>query len=94
MRYIRKEHADWFCIGVAGRNPHVRYSGGRLICATLGYPTPHPDSASPQSDVQYLAQKVAAGADFIITQLFYDVEGFLEWVGNVRAAGESCRMSG
>jgi 5,10-methylenetetrahydrofolate reductase len=58
------------------------------VWVNSGYPTPHPDSESPQSDIQFLAQKVNAGADFIITQLFYDVEGFLNWVGDVRAAGE------
>lgn len=52
-----------------------------------GYPTPHPDSTSADSDIQFLAQKVDAGADFIITQLFYDVEGFEAWVRRVRAAG-------
>jgi len=30
---------------------------------------------------------VDAGADFIITQLFYDVDNFIEWVGKCRQAG-------
>jgi methylenetetrahydrofolate reductase (NADPH) len=49
------------------------------------------DSATPESDISFLAQKVNAGAHFIITQLFYDVEGFVNWVKRVRAAGESLR---
>ena len=53
-----------------------------------GYPTPHVDSDSPETDIHFLAQKVHAGAHFIITQLFYDVDGFLDWVKRVRAAGE------
>lgn len=52
-----------------------------------GYPTPHLDSLTPESDIHFLAQKINAGADFIITQLFYDVDGFVEWVGRVRGAG-------
>lgn len=52
-----------------------------------GYPTPHVDSATPESDIHFLAQKVNAGAHFIITQLFYDVAGFVAWVQQVRAAG-------
>lgn len=31
-----------------------------------------------------------AGADFIITQLFYDNEIFYEWVAECRSAGISC----
>jgi len=54
----------------------------------IGYPTPHVDSDSPETDIHFLAQKVHAGAHFIITQLFYDVDGFLDWVKRVRAAGE------
>ena len=58
-----------------------------------GYPTPHVDSDTPESDINFLAQKVHAGAHFIITQLFYDVDGFVEWVKRVRAAG-SCFWTG
>lgn len=36
----------------------------------------------------FLKKKVDAGADFVITQLFYDVEGFVKWVRDVREAGE------
>ncbi|WRT70575.1 methylenetetrahydrofolate reductase [Kwoniella shivajii] len=69
VRYIRQNHDDFFCIGVAG------------------YPTPHPDSESDESDLQYLKVKCDAGADFIVTQLFYDVEGFLDWVKTCRERG-------
>jgi methylenetetrahydrofolate reductase (NADPH) len=35
-----------------------------------------------------LKAKVDAGADYIITQLFYDVDAFLSWVKRVRAKGD------
>ena len=38
-------------------------------------------------ELDFLKQKVDAGADFIVTQLFYDVEGFTSWIGKVRAKG-------
>lgn len=60
---------------------------GWFCVGVAGYPTPHADSTSPESDIRFLAQKVHAGAHFIITQLFYDVEGFFQWVKRVRAAG-------
>jgi len=56
--------------------------------APVGYPDGHPDhDVSEEAELDNLKAKVDAGADFIITQLFYDVEGFLEWVKRVRAKG-------
>lgn len=69
VRHVRKEHGDFFCIGVAG------------------YPTPHPDSDSVESDIKWLKAKCDAGADYVITQLFYDVPAFVAWVNKCRAAG-------
>ena len=37
--------------------------------------------------MRYLKDKVDAGADFIVTQLFYDVDIFLDWVTRCREAG-------
>jgi methylenetetrahydrofolate reductase (NADPH) len=34
-----------------------------------------------------LKEKVDAGATFIVTQMFYDTDLFLDWVGKVRAKG-------
>jgi methylenetetrahydrofolate reductase (NADPH) len=35
----------------------------------------------------HLKEKVDAGADYIITNLFYDVDQYLQWVKDCRAAG-------
>ncbi|KAI0929219.1 hypothetical protein AcW1_006218 [Taiwanofungus camphoratus] len=52
------------------------------------YPDGHPDrDADANGELEYLKAKVDAGADFIITQLFYDVDGFLQWVKKVREKG-------
>jgi methylenetetrahydrofolate reductase (NADPH) len=37
--------------------------------------------------MEYLKEKIDAGANFIFTQMFYDVEVFIDWVKAVRAAG-------
>lgn len=37
--------------------------------------------------MEHLRAKVDAGAEFIVTQLFYDVDHFLVWLKKVRAKG-------
>jgi hypothetical protein len=37
--------------------------------------------------MKYLKEKIDAGVNFIFTQMFYDVEVFIDWVKSVRAAG-------
>lgn len=41
------------------------------------------------TELKHLKEKVDAGADFIITQLFYDVDSFLVWLQKVRDYGRS-----
>ncbi|KAG8973560.1 hypothetical protein FRC05_008628 [Tulasnella sp. 425] len=52
-----------------------------------GYPDGHTDGLPLDEQIQHLKAKVDAGADYIITQLFYDVDGFKDWVKRVRNAG-------
>jgi len=77
VKLIRKLHGDYFGIGVAG------------------HPEGHPSSAkcndgSTSLEMQHLKDKIDAGADFIITQFFYDVDVFLEYVKRCRRIGITC----
>lgn len=63
VRYIRRNHGDYFCIGVAA------------------YPEGHADESHPlgqsmEHDLPSLVEKVQAGADFIMTQLFFDIKAY------------------
>ncbi|CAG8460272.1 3024_t:CDS:2 [Paraglomus occultum] len=59
------------------------------ICVA-GYCEGHTDNPDKEDDLRRLKEKVDAGADFIITQLFFDVDLFLEWVKKCRAIGINC----
>lgn len=55
-----------------------------------GYPQGHPDSTSYEDDLGYLKEKIDCGADFIITQLFFQAETFIKFESDCRAIGITC----
>ncbi len=57
---------------------------GRFDVAVAGYPEGHPEAPDKYADWQRLADKVEAGADVIITQLFYNLYEFYEFEDYVR----------
>ncbi|KAI0263359.1 methylenetetrahydrofolate reduct [Gloeopeniophorella convolvens] len=53
-----------------------------------GYPDGHADFAGTEDEeIAFLKAKVDRGADYIVTQLFYDVDNFLRWLKKIRASG-------
>ncbi len=51
------------------------------------YPEGHIEAVDLDSDLEYVKRKVDQGADFLITQLFYDNNCFFEYMDQVRKAG-------
>lgn len=52
-----------------------------------GYPETHPEAVSADADIARLRDKVAAGGDFVTTQLFFDNSAFFRFVDRCRAVG-------
>jgi methylenetetrahydrofolate reductase (NADPH) len=51
------------------------------------FPETHIHAESAESDLRYLAEKVRAGVDFLITQMFFDNNFYFDFVRRARAAG-------
>jgi methylenetetrahydrofolate reductase (NADPH) len=65
---------------------HIR-SNFQFGIAAACYPEGHTESLDPQSDLEYTKLKIDKGADFLITQLFYDNEDYFRFVDRAQAAG-------
>ncbi len=77
-------------------NPDLRY-GCELVAylkknwdfcvGVAAYPEKHPESGDLEEDTKYLKMKADAGADFIITQLFFVNGHFRRFMDRIRGAG-------
>lgn len=61
--------------------------GDHFDIGVAGYPEGCEDNQDQETLLDHLKEKVDAGGTFIVTQMFYDVDIFLDWVARVRAKG-------
>jgi methylenetetrahydrofolate reductase (NADPH) len=66
---------------------YIRARYDDVCIAVAGYPEGHPQCLNRTRDLEHLKQKVEAGANVIVTQLFFDNEDFYRWQDEARALG-------
>lgn len=71
-----------FIDGTPIKTPGTRFSYG-----VAAYPEKHEEAPNPEFDLQILKQKQDLGADYAVTQIFYDNNKYFQFVERARQAG-------
>jgi len=80
-RFVRPEGG----FGFANELVEFIKAHGAFSIGVAGYPEGHPEAPSVEDDLKNLKRKVDAGADFIVTQLFFHNDDFYRFRDRVMA---------
>lgn len=83
---------DWEHMDFRHAADLVRYARAHfpdMGLGVAGYPAPHPESPTFSSDWRYTVAKIREGADFVVTQLFFDVREYFHFVDRLNDMGVS-----
>lgn len=65
----------------------IRANFPEMCLACAGYPEKHPEAPSMEVDIENLKRKIDSGADFIVTQMFFNNDHFFAFRDKCRKAG-------
>ncbi len=69
----------------------IRKNYGNTFCIGVGgYPEGHPEATSKDDCVAFLRRKIDAGADFVVTQLFFDLNEYQKFLERCSKEGIRC----
>lgn len=88
------EHAIDLCHQVNSFNDGLMLSGmqteplhNRFTYGVAGYPEKHEEALNIDIDIEYLKAKIDAGAQYVVTQMFFDNRHYFDFVNLCRKAG-------
>ena len=82
IEQVNRFNDGFFNDGTPIKNPSGKFGFG-VAC----YPEKHEEAPNIEMDMEYLNQKQDPGADYAVTQLFYDNQKYFDFVERARAMG-------
>ncbi|MBR1388055.1 MAG: methylenetetrahydrofolate reductase [Prevotella sp.] len=82
IRQVNRFNEGFFADGTPIKNPGRLFDFG-VAC----YPEKHEEAPNLEMDMQYLKEKQELGAQFAVTQLFYDNKKYFDFVEKAQAMG-------